>query len=111
MASKLRLRELVLAEASSIGWEHRPTHFPGGPGKCQESNLCHRACCLLANGPWLRAGALKFSLVWSKDVNRANPFRDPLQGAECAAVIFPEEGDRDSEQRQGEGGWRGMVGC
>src|SRR5487761_352024 len=48
---QLRLRELVLAEASPIGWEHRPTHFQGGAGKCQESNFRHRACCLRANGP------------------------------------------------------------
>jgi hypothetical protein len=60
---QLRLPELVLAETSSIGGEHRPTYFPGGAGKYQLSNLRHRACYLRANGPLPRAGALKFSLV------------------------------------------------
>ena len=60
---QLRLGELVLAEASSIGWEHRPTHFPSGAGKGQESNLRHRAGCLLPSGPFPRAGALEFSVV------------------------------------------------
>ena len=73
-SEKLRLRELVLAEPRSIGWEHRPTDFQGGAGKWQESNFRPSACCLLANGPFLRAGALKFSLVAGRMSTEPNDF-------------------------------------
>jgi hypothetical protein len=62
-AQKLRLRELMLAESGSIDWEHRLADFPSDAGKYHESNFRHGACCLRANGPFPRAGALKFSLV------------------------------------------------
>jgi hypothetical protein len=31
------------------------------------------------------------------------PFQNPVQGADFAVVVFSWEGDRGSEQRQGEG--------
>ena len=67
---KLRLRELVLAEGSPIGWEHRPAHFPGGAGKCstvqpRPSRLRPPSKRTLAKG-W----RTQILLGWSKDVNR-----------------------------------------